>query len=161
MIKEKRYVTGETLNVFGKKYNLVVNHGDKTFIELTEDTLIFSVRDKSTFLEREFIIREWQRYLLTREINVLLPKWEGITSLKSSGWIIQNMKTRWGTCNTRTKKIRLNLLLVEKDKICLEYVILHELVHLLERGHNQRFYSFMDRYMHNWREIRKELNENG
>ena len=80
------------------------------------------------------------------------------TGLHPNGWQIKNMKTRWGTCNVNTRKIWLNLQLAKKTPECLEYVIVHELMHLIERSHNEKFVALMDQYLPNWREIRKKLN---
>ena len=88
----------------------------------------------------------------------VLPKWEQITGLYPDGWQTKNMTTRWGTCNVKTRKIWLNLQLAKKTPECLEYVILHELIHLIEKSHNDNFVAHMDRFMPNWREIRKKLN---
>ena len=88
----------------------------------------------------------------------MLPKWEELTGLKTASWQTKYMTTHWGTCNTKTSKIWLNLQLAKKTPECLEYVILHELVHLVEKKHNERFVSLMDKYMPMWREVKTTLN---
>jgi len=155
---ERKYVTGETLYVWGKEYNLQVEYGNKNSLVLSDDMAILIVRDESTAEERKTFLREWYRGILKTEITQLLPKWEMMTGLKASGWQTRYMTTRWGSCNTKTGKIWLNTELAKRSPECLEYVILHELAHLVERNHNERFKAFMDRYMPAWREIKASLN---
>jgi predicted metal-dependent hydrolase len=82
----------------------------------------------------------------------LIARWEQIIGVNVADWGIKKMKTRWGSCNTRARRIWMNLSLIRKPQLCLEYVLVHELVHLLEASHNQRFYALMTQYMPNWRE---------
>jgi predicted metal-dependent hydrolase len=155
---EREYISGETLYVWGKQYYLKTEHGNKNSLVLSGDMAILTVRKESTAEQRESFIREWYRKSLKSEITRLLPKWEKVTGLKASGWQTKYMTTRWGTCNIKTGKIWLNLQLAKKTPECLEYIILHELVHLTEKNHNERFVSLMDSYMPMWREIKKTLN---
>ena len=155
---EREYISGETLYVWGKQYYLKTEHGNKNSLVLSGDIAILTVRKESTAEQRESFIREWYRKSLKSEITRLLPKWEKVTGLKASGWQTKYMTTRWGTCNIKTGKIWLNLQLAKKTPECLEYIILHELVHLTEKNHNERFVSLMDSYMPMWREIKKTLN---
>ncbi|EGN74988.1 Putative metal-dependent hydrolase [Idiomarina sp. A28L] len=97
---------------------------------------------------------------MRQRISELLLLWEPRMQVKASSFGIRNMKTRWGSCNIRTKKIWLSLALAAKEPDLLEYVLVHELVHLLEAGHNARFYRFMDEFMPNWREKHQRLNPN-
>ena len=97
--------------------------------------------------------------MLKQEIERLLPKWERITELHCEGWQTKYMVTRWGTCNTEKKKLWFNLQLAQKPIECLEFVILHELIHLRTRKHDATFVAYMDLYMPNWREVRDELNQ--
>lgn len=154
---EREYVSGETLYLWGKKYYLIVEYGNKNSLVLSGDKAILTVRKGSTLKQRENFIREWYRKLLKSEIARLLPKWEKVTGLKASGWQTKYMTTRWGTCNVKTGKIWLNLQLAKKTPECLEYIILHELIHLTERKHNERFASLMSAYMPMWREIKRTL----
>ncbi len=155
---EREYVSGETLYVWGKQYYLQTDYGHKNSLVLSGDKAVLTVRQDSTAEQRENFVREWYRELLKAEIARLLPKWEKATGLKASGWQTKYTTTRWGTCNTKTGKIWLNLQLAKKTPECLEYVILHELVHLVEKTHNERFVSLMDQYMPMWREVRTTLN---
>ena len=155
---EREYISGETLYVWGKQYYLKTEHSNKNSLVLSGDKAILTVRKESTAEQRESFIREWYRKSLKSEITRLLPKWEKVTDLKATGWQTKYMTTRWGTCNIKTGKIWLNLQLAKKTPECLEYIILHELVHLTEKNHNERFVSLMDSYMPMWREIKKTLN---
>lgn len=155
---KREYVSGETIYVWGKQYYLRTEYGNKNSIKLSGDTAILTVRKESTVEQRESFIREWYREMLKAEISKLLPKWEKITGLKASGWQTKYMTTRWGTCNTKTGKIWLNLQLAKKTPECLEYIILHELIHLVDKNHDEKFMALMDRYMPMWREIKTTLN---
>lgn len=155
----REYVSGEALYVWGRQYYLVVNYSSKgNSLVLDGDRAILTVRAESTIEQRERYVNEWYRAILKEEVERVLPKWERITGLHPSSWQTKNMSTRWGTCNVSSKKIWLNLQLAKKTPECLEYVIVHELSHLVEKSHNERFVSLMDEYLPNWREIRKSLN---
>ena len=157
---ERQYVSGETLYVWGRQYFLRVEYSYKgNSLVLSGDNAILTVRKESTVKQRETFVNEWYRTLLKAEVEKYLPKWERITGLQYSSWQCKYMTTKWGTCNTTTGKIWLNLQLAKKPIECLEYVILHELVHLRVRNHGSEFVAEMNRYMQNWREIRKQLNE--
>lgn len=155
---ERAYVSGETLYVWGKQYYLQTEYSNKNSLTLSGDKAMLTVREESTSEQRENFVREWYRELLKVEIAKQIPKWENTTGLKATGWQTKYMTTRWGTCNTKTGKIWLNLQLAKKTPECLEYVILHELVHLIEKSHNERFISLMDKYMPMWREVKATLN---
>ena len=155
---KREYVSGETLYVWGRQYYLRTEYGNKNSIELLGEKAILTVRRESTAEQRDNFIREWYRDQLKSETARLLPKWEKTTGLKCSSFQTKYMITRWGTCNATKRKIWLNLQLAKKTPECLEYVILHELVHFVEKRHNERFISLMDKYMPMWREIRSTLN---
>ena len=155
----REYVSGEALYVWGRQYYLLVNYSNRgNSLELDGDKAILTVREESTAEQRGHFVNEWYREILKAEIERVLPKWEEITGLHPDGWQTKNMTTRWGTCNVKTHKIWLNLQLAKKTPECLDYVILHELTHLMEKNHNNNFVAHMDRFMPNWREIRKKLN---
>ena len=157
---ERQYVSGETLYFWGQKYYLQVEYSYKgNSLALEGDRATLTVRKESTAKQRENYVNEWYREHLKREIEKILPIWEEKTGLKSSSWQTKYMTTRWGTCNTDTKKIWINLQLAKKPVECLEYVILHELVHTKIRNHGKDFVRIMDLYMPNWKEIRKTLND--
>jgi hypothetical protein len=155
---EREYVSGETLYVWGKQYYLQTDYSNRNSLVLSGDKAILTVRRESTPEQRENFVREWYRELLKVEIARVFPKLEKITGLKATVWQTKYMTTRWGTCNMKTGKIWLNLQLAKKTPECLEYIILHELVHLVEKHHNDRFVSLMDRYMPMWREVKVTLN---
>lgn len=155
---KREYVSGETIYVWGKQYYLRTEYGSKNSLVLSGDRAILTVRKESTAGQREHFVREWYRQLLKAEIARTLPKWEKTAGLKATGWQTKYMTTCWGTCNIKTGKIWINLQLAKKTQECLEYVILHELIHLVEKKHNERFVSLMDKYMPMWREIKVTLN---
>lgn len=157
---KRQYVSGETMYIWGKQYFLkfIPNNHKNSFI-IHGDTIELSMKEESTVISREKYVREQYRNLLKSEIERLLPKWEKITGINCISWQTKYMVTKWGSCNTERRKIWFNVQLAQKPIECLEYVILHELIHLIERKHNNTFISFMDLYMKNWRNIRKELND--
>ena len=157
---EPQYTSGETLYLFGEPYRLSAESGsEKPSVHLAGNTVILSIRPESTAGQREACINEWYRGLLKEQIGILLPQWEEKTGLFCDSWHIRNMKTRWGTCNPKARRIWLNLHLAKKPPECLEYVILHELAHLKIPGHGRDFEAFLDRCMPEWRTIRARLNE--
>ena len=104
------------------------------------------------------MLREWYREQLKKQIPPLLDKWQNKIGVEVSDWGVKQMKTKWGSCNIEAKRIWLNLELAKKPKQCLEYIIVHELMHLLERHHNEHFKSLMDKHMPQWRSHKEELN---
>lgn len=156
----REYVSGETLYLWGEAYYLNVRHsgkGNSLAIEGGEATL--TVRESSTTEQRSRWVNEWYRERLKEQIEKYLPKWETITGLHPTSWQTKYMTTRWGTCNTKSGKIWLNLQLAKKPIECLEYVILHELVHLKVKNHGPEFVALMNEHMPFWRDIRKKLND--
>ncbi|WP_252231696.1 SprT family zinc-dependent metalloprotease [Clostridium sp. ZBS15] len=156
---ERRYVSGESVYLWGKRYRLDVVYSNVcNDIKISGDKLIFQVRQASTTEQRAKVLNAWYRENIKKEIPKLLEKWQKIIGVKVDNWGIKNMKTRWGTCNVKGKRIWLNLQLAKKYPECLEYVVVHELVHLLEKNHNKVFISYMDKFLPNWRVTKKELN---
>ena len=156
---KRQYVSGETLYVWGKQYFIkFVPDNKKNSFTLQGDQAILSMSAESTVKQRENFMREQFRTVLKQEIEHRLPKWEHITDLHCEEWQTKYMVTRWGTCNTEKKKLWFNLQLAQKPIECLDFVILHELIHLRTRKHDATFIAYMDLYMPNWREIRNELN---
>ena len=157
---ERQYVSGESFYVLGKQYFLQVEYSYKgNSLVLFGDKAILTVRKESTPKQREAFIREWYREILKAEIEKYLPKWEKKTGLYCDSWQTKYMTTRWGTCNTNTKKIWFNLQLAKKPVECIEYIILHELAHLKVKNHGNDFVAILDSYMPYWRETKKKLNE--
>ena len=156
----REFVSGETLYVWGKQYFLQVEYSNRgNSMVLAGDKAILTVRKESTSQQRENYVNEWYRVLLKAEIEKRLPKWENLSGLLCSGWQTKYMMTRWGTCNTKTRKIWINLQLAKKPYECLDYVLLHELTHLKVKKHGAEFVALLDEYMPYWREVRKRLND--
>jgi predicted metal-dependent hydrolase len=120
--------------------------------------MILRVRPGSTLESREALVHAWYRDQVRSAAEPLIAKWEKKLKVRSNGLFIQKMKRKWGSCNTTKKNIRLNTELGKKPKECLEYIVVHELVHLLEPSHNARFQELMDRNLPNWRALRSQLN---
>ena len=157
---ERQYVSGETMYIWGKQYFLQIEYSNKgNSVALSGDSVILTVRKESTAKQRENYVNEWYRSQLKKEVENRLPKWEARTGLYCSSWQTKYMTTKWGTCNTQTGKVWLNLQLAKKPFECLDYVILHELAHLRVRNHGAEFVAILDEYMPYWREIRKLLND--
>ena len=155
----RRFETGETVPLFGTAYALrVLENQKKNGVTLEADRITLSLKAGATKERREAVLNDWYRERLRTEIEHLMPLWSERTGLVPSGWIIRNMTSRWGTCNTKSGRITLNLQLAKYPLPCLEYVILHELAHLKVRGHGADFKALLDAYMPSWRARRKQLN---
>ncbi|MBO6587302.1 MAG: M48 family metallopeptidase [Gracilimonas sp.] len=153
------YTTGELHPVWGKNLELVVVERNKPPEVLVDGTkLKLFVRPGTVQQKRASVLKEWYREELKQKIPELIEKWEPEMGVKVEEFGVKLMKTRWGTCNIRARRIWLNLELAKKRPELLEYVIVHEMVHLLERLHNKRFYGFMSRFLPNWKSLKNELN---
>lgn len=156
---KRQYVSGETMYIWGKQYFIkFVPNEQKNSFEIQGKEIILRMKKSSTVRQRENYVREQYRIILKEQIEHLLPKWEQITDLHPDSWQTKYMVTRWGTCTSPKRKLWFNLQLAQKPIECLEYIILHELIHLKEQQHNSTFIAYMDLYMPNWREIKKGLN---
>lgn len=153
-----KYTTGEMITIFGKKYSLEVAFSNKNAFNFFGERAILYCKASSSPSQREAIVEKALRKELYKRTEPLFKKWELITDLHPSSYQIKKMKTRWGTCNTRTKKIWLNLELAHKSEESIEYVIMHELAHLRVSNHGKDFVAVMDYYMPRWRELREKLN---
>lgn len=152
------YTDGETLTVFGKEYSIEVICSNRNGFDFSGDRAVLRCRATSTPKQREAIVEKALRESLYERIAPIFKKWETATNLHPSSYQIKKMKTRWGTCNTKTKKIWLNLELAHKSEDCIEYVILHELAHLRVSNHGKDFRQIMDYYMPCWKDLRTKLN---
>jgi predicted metal-dependent hydrolase len=123
----------------------------KTYIDLY-------VRPNTSIEQRQAILNEWYRKQLKNRIPDLIAKWEKIIGVSVADWGVKQMKTKWGTCNIAQKRIWLNLELAKKPVHCLEYIVVHEMIHLLERNHNDIFLAYLDKFMPKWKQIKNELN---
>lgn len=155
----KQYASGETVKLFGQVYPLcVLESQKKNGVALDAGRIVLSLKGVPSKEKREAILNEWLRERLKAEIGHFLPLWSDYTGLVPSAWAVRDMTSRWGSCNTKTKKINLNLQLVHYPLICLEYVILHELCHIKVHGHGTDFKALLDRYMPDWKARKKLLN---
>lgn len=158
-VTPKKFEGGESIPFKGAEFDLEIRIGaTKTKVEIEENKIILSSKKRLARVKRERAIQEFYRAHLKQEIPNLIEKWEPIMGVSVSEFGVKRMKTRWGTCNIRDKRIWLSLALAEKSPELLEYVVVHEMVHLLERLHNQRFKSFMTQFLPNWKELQKQLN---
>ena len=142
-------------------YASVVYRLNGTLASITRDILCppEPVWSGASTDKREAVLYQWYRQQLRRQVPPLIARWEPEIGVTVTEWRIKNMKTRWGTCNIEARRIWLNLQLAKKTVSCLEYIVVHEMVHLLERLHNERFRELMDRFMPQWRLHRDELNQ--
>lgn len=155
----REYLERESHYVWGKRYLLEVHESDApSSIELKHRKLRLTVRPGTPEEKREQIMDRWYRDQAKCEAGKLIHKWEPIIGVKANGFYVQRMKTRWGSCNTNARTIRLNTELAKKPLECLEYIVVHELVHLLERTHNDRFRGYMENFLPNWQHVRRQLN---
>lgn len=156
----REYVTGESHYFQGRRYRLNVVYGNAPAHVLIRNnrTLDLFVRKGSDTSLRERVFLAWYRQRLKEVIPPLIERWEGIIGVRVAEWHIKQMKTKWGTCTIKARRIWLNLELAKKPVQCLEYIIAHEMVHLLERHHNDRFRALMDQFMPKWGVYRAELN---
>jgi predicted metal-dependent hydrolase len=157
------YISGETHLYQGQPYALqVVPAGTgRPRVELHEATqqIWLFVRENSTQEQRAKLLAAWYRERLKERLPALVAYWEPILGVQVKAWAVKQMKTRWGTCNIQARRIWLNLELIKRPPHCLEYVVVHEMVHLLERYHNARFWGFMDRFLPGWPAARQQLNQ--
>ena len=137
----------------------VVHREAKPFVTLDHKRITLSVRPGSGVAKRAEVVHEWHKELLHKTMPPLIQKWERKLKVKVRGYFLQRMKTKWGSCNHRAGHIRLNTELVKKPKDLLEYVIAHEMVHLIEPTHSDRFIGILAKHCPSWREARAELNE--
>lgn len=153
------YVSRESHSVWGKRYLLTVEECAETpSVELTQSRMLLRVRPGSGTARREALVEAWYREQVHVAVPPLLALWQPRLGVKTERFFVQRMKTRWGSCNVKRHTIRLSTELAKKPAECLEYVVVHELVHLLEPSHNARFVALMDRFMPQWRFRRGVLN---
>ena len=147
------------LELWGQVYPIeIINTTARAKVELQDDKVFMYLNAETKTAVKEKLINEWYRNILKKEISIRIPEWEKVVGVKVDEWHIKNMRTKWGTCNVKAKRIWLNLQLAKKPLECLDYVIIHELTHLLERSHNAVFKGYMDEFCPDWRQIRKSLN---
>jgi predicted metal-dependent hydrolase len=155
----REYLNRESHYVWGQRYLLKIVEGDfPPSVELSHSRMILRVRHGATAEKKQAILDEWYRNQVKDAAPSLITKWERLMGVKVQRLFVRRMKTKWGSCNHRAGTIRLNTDLARKPKECLEYIVVHELVHLLEPTHNARFVALMDQFMPKWQSHRKALN---
>ena len=155
----REYLDRESHYVFGRRCLLTVTEADAApSVEQKHGKILLRVRPGTSEEARQAILDEWYRGQLRQALTPLIAKWEPVMRVKVQRSFVQHMKTKWGSCNHRAHTIRLNTELAKKPRECLEYIVVHEMVHLLEPTHNARFISLMDKYMPRWQHYRQMLN---
>jgi predicted metal-dependent hydrolase len=156
---KREMVTGESVYLWGQRYRLeVVEQYGRHGLKIKNNSkLQLTVRPGTSRQNKEKVLNAHYRDALKVKIPELLEKWQPIIGRQAAGWGVKKMKTKWGSCNIEAQRIWLNLELAKKRPECLEYIVVHELVHLLERRHNERFLAHMNHFMPNWRIYRDVL----
>ncbi len=158
---QREMVNGESHYFLGRRYRLRVHELDapsKVAIRGVAMLDLF-VRPGSSMEHREAVLSRWYREQLKALIPPLLDKWQRVLGVQVDAWGVKRMKTKWGGCTTTTRRIWLNLELAKTPVQCLEYIVAHELTHLIERNHNERFLGLLDKHLPNWRQVRTMLNK--
>jgi len=156
---KREIVSGESHYFMGARYRLnVIEHDGAPKVTIDRNkTLTLKVRKGSTVEQREEVLNQWYRKELKALIPALLEQWQPVIGVQVKEWGVKRMKTRWGTCNPRAQRIWLNLELAKKPASCLEYIVVHELAHLIEKSHDARFVALMDRHLPQWQARQQEL----
>jgi predicted metal-dependent hydrolase len=155
----REYLDRESHYVWGKRYLLkVIEKNAAPAVELSHSRLVLQIRPAASETKKQAILDEWYRAQLKAAAPALIAKWEPLMGVKVERFFVQKMKTKWGSCSHRVSTIRLNTDLAKKPRECLEYIVVHEMVHLLEPTHNSRFIALMDQFMPGWRSYREMLN---
>ena len=153
-----QYINQEKHYFRGRQFQLKVQEKNQPpSVQLLNNEIVLQVPDGADFETRRSVLHDWYYRQLEMLIPPLINKWESILKVSVRRFSIRSMKTRWGSCTPKTRSIRFNLELVKKAPECLEYIVVHELVHLLEASHNSKFKALMDRFYPKWRFYRKEL----
>ncbi|MFC3908667.1 M48 family metallopeptidase [Legionella dresdenensis] len=150
-------IPGEKIAYLGKEYDLELHQQSKPNLIFDNQIFHFYLTDINNTLMKTHLLTYWYKEQMQALLPPLQAKWQAVTGVKSSHISLRTMKTRWGSCNIRDARITLNINLMKKPLVCLEYTLVHELVHLYEPGHNQRFYSLMTQFMPEWREYQQIL----
>jgi predicted metal-dependent hydrolase len=155
---EREMVTGESHYVWGSRLRLDVQTG-RSKVTVSGSKLLLSAPEATDAEDRRAILERWYRRQLKAAVPPLLEKWQPVVGKEISGWVVRRMRTKWGTCNPDSGTIWFNVELAKKHPSCLEYIVVHEMTHLHERTHNDRFAGLMDQFLPNWRALRDQLNE--
>jgi hypothetical protein len=156
----RQFVERESHYLWGRRYLLTVEERDaRPGVKLDHKRITLTVRPGSDRGKRAKVVHDWHKRLLHEVVPSIIARWERKLGVKVSGYFLQRMKTKWGSCNPSAGNIRLNTELVKKPKDLLEYIIVHEMVHLIEPTHSERFIALLNQHYPSWREARDELNE--
>ena len=156
---DREMVSGECHYLWGRRYRLnLIERSGKHEIKLGRGRLHLYVNPATTLENKALVLNSYYRDALKARIAELLPVWEDKIGVKAADWGIKKMKTKWGSCKREAKRIWFNLELAKKPPKCLEYILVHEMMHLLERRHNARFVALMDTWLPKWRFVKEELN---
>lgn len=155
----REFLDRESHYVWGRRYLLsVVEHNQAPAVELDHRRLVLAVRPGTDGEAMDAIVARWYREQIKAVVPELIAKWEPVIDVSVTRFHVQRMKTKWGSCTLGNRSIRLNTELAKKPKECLEYIVVHEMIHLVETTHNARFVALMDRYMPNWNHLQQKLN---
>ena len=145
--------------VWGVPHHLsIIAHGGNSKILLDGENMKMYIKEDSDKSKRQEILDRWYRRILKQTAPPIIAKWEGIIGVKVNKLFVRKMKSHWGSCNCERQTLRLNSELVKRNPECLEYVIVHEMLHIIEKGHNRDFYFLLNKYMPDWKNIRKKMN---
>jgi len=155
----REYLDRESHYVWGKRYLLKIQETDApSKIELKHNKLVLSIRPGTSQERKQAVLEAWYRENLKQAIPAMIEKWQPRLGVRVNRFYVQRMKTKWGSCSFHSGNIRLNTELAKKPLVCLEYIVVHEMTHLLEPTHNSRFTGLMDQFLPKWRFYRDELN---
>ncbi|MEP7321595.1 MAG: SprT family zinc-dependent metalloprotease [Saprospiraceae bacterium] len=160
-ISPREYKQRESHYFQGKRYllNIIEVEAAPKVVLKNKTTIDLYIRPETPIENRHEILTEWYRAELKKQIPAIIVKWEKILNVKVRDWQVKQMKTKWGSCNIEEKRIWINLEVAKKPEHCLEYIIVHEMIHFLERHHNDRFLYYMDSFLPNWKQLKTELNQ--
>jgi hypothetical protein len=155
----REFLTRESHYVWGERYLMKATQVDEPpKIDLRHKRLIFQTRPDTSMEKKQELLDGWYRELLREAVAKMLPAWERKIGVNANHFFVQRMKTKWGSCNPVAQTIRLNTDLAKKPRECLEYIVVHELVHMIEPTHNDKFVKLMDKHMPKWQSHRQLLN---
>ncbi|MEG1520819.1 MAG: SprT family zinc-dependent metalloprotease [Clostridia bacterium] len=156
------YVDGEKITLFDKQFTLILNPSCKAnSVTVNGDNVILNTRGELSFEQKAKIVEKWRRAELKIAAAPLIEKWQAILGVSVNVWSVKNMKTRWGSCNVKSKRVWLNFQLSDKPSDCLEFIVAHELCHLRVPNHSKTFKSLLSSVLPNWRDTQKRLNTFG
>ena len=158
IIQHKYLNPGDLHPFLGQTYPVVVHeYSEQEEIKLEHSSIICYTKTQASLEKKQQLFKTWHRSQMIPLLSELIRTWEPIMDVTVKNWTIKPMKTRWGSCNPVSQKITLNLQLIHEPRDCLEYVLVHEMVHLLEASHNKRFYALMNRFLPNWKICKNQL----